>query len=156
MAKLFGLTASQQKRVGRVVRERETSGPARANKSTDKSTPTGEFWAELTGEGTAGHYAWKKKYPKSPADGTYIDATPAVVVADFTAREMNLAGGLTGKIVKLTFIGYDAADKASYEFSAGSGDTQLPNGQEMFQVLTWNADGSTGAWYADFPRLHEL
>ncbi len=122
--RLFGITADQATRIGRVLDNAEHRGPQPQNLNSGKHDITGTFWAELTGEGTAGHYSWKLKYPKQPADGTYEDPDTPYVVAAFTARAMNLTPGLTGKIVKLTFIGYDAGGEASYEFAAG-GDPLL-------------------------------
>lgn len=116
MAKLFALTADQQKRVGRVVQDFEHRAPVPRNPASETSPPSATFWAELTGEsGTnPGRYSFKKVYPSGAA---WADANPAVTVGTFSAIEANAVPDLTGKRVLLTFAGYDGSTPV-YHFTA--------------------------------------
>lgn len=121
MAKLFGLTAHQQQRVGRAVRDFERRAPEPQDAASGTSSPSPTFWAKLTGEGpsTPGRYSFEKHYPQGFG---LVPANPPIIEVGFVAQEVNQTGGMVGDFVELTFVGYDDSTppKPVYYFNASS------------------------------------
>ncbi len=127
MAKLFGITADQASRIGRVLDDSEHRGPQPKNLNSGKRPATEKFWAILTGEdpANAGRYKFEKQHPEAYE---LVESDPAFVVTAYTAVEANEQTGLVGDRVELHFEGYDTSDppKAIYRFHATA---KLPAGQ---------------------------
>jgi hypothetical protein len=147
MAKrLFGLTANQAQRVGRVVDDFEHNLPPAGAQTSGTSKPSPSFWAQLTGgaPANAGRYSWKKQI----FDGfAFIDPDPVEVETAFTAIEVNALNGLTDRYVRLTFNGYDGSDppKPLYTFSATPSPVLFA--VKVAQVGGANGTGTTAATY---------
>ncbi len=117
MAKLFGLTAEQQKRLARVADKVEGQPIQRANQKSGTSKPSPSFWVELTEEDpdNPGRYAWKMV---DYVDHEWTDRDPPIESpeGEYTAIEANLGSGMVGQRVELHFYGYDAEGKPRYLF----------------------------------------
>jgi hypothetical protein len=147
--KLYGLNTEQVKTVGALVRKDRRQPPQQQRQRSDTSRPSPTFWALLTGESPtdAGRYSWKKVIPD---EYELADPTPPYVIADFTAQEVNLAGGLVGKYVLLEFVGYDnGTPKKPIYFFTATGAITSP--QYQYQHLQGGVSNQA-VW--DFPRAH--
>lgn len=149
---LFGFTASQVRRVGRVVQAHERRTPERQDQDTGHGQRPPRFWVELTEEdgSNPGRYKWKLS---DYVDHEWTDRTPAISSgADYTAIEANGVSGLEGGRFQVEFYGYDAEGKPRYLFIGGGGGS-LPTGQYqhmVYQNVTQNESGF------DFVMAHTL
>jgi hypothetical protein len=115
---LYGLTADQVARVGKIVGGIERQPPPPARNKSATNAPPATFWAELTAEDHAhpGNYKWKMV---KIDDRTFVDADPAVDSGDnFSALEPTLHSGLIGKRVELMYYGLDSTATPRYIIQA--------------------------------------
>jgi hypothetical protein len=179
MAGLFKLTNDQQRRIGDAVRAYERTPPAQKRAKSGTSTPTGTFFAVLTGEiddpDKPARYSWIKQYrtlDPITVDARltlFADAVPeATSDEQFTAYAVNARTGYglpMGTIVELTFQGYDGSEERLPIYTFHAPDVPrygkctaipTPNAITIVPCSYANDDTPTGAPYVPCSPAYPL